>query len=230
MSRSVYVISGKRHRLTCPPIQPCLALKVNPASSKLATSMMAKLQDTIEVADVTEQVNRLAEKIRSQHVSIVEPASRTGSMAEAISTVAEEQAPDSRSEEEDGKAGQAVAGAAGQFFAEPSACPTAASATGGWAAGADGNGGGPSSSGGGPPPPAAESSGASSSWRGFSMVGHKAKSAAGAHLEGGASASSLAGSLLGPELSYGALAAAADTLDDKLAVVEHKRRWAANAV
>jgi hypothetical protein len=180
--------------------------------------MMAKLQDTIEVADVTEHVNRLAEKIRSKDPTAAGApprASGTGARPSGNGGVGGGGSGAGVGLEEQGPGQQAF------FAGEGSRSGGGSDAWGGFA---------PAAPGPGPPSPGAEGSATGFGGAAPGPAAGARGAGGGGGLEGCVSSSSLAlsgraGSLLGPEVSYGALAAAADTLDDKLAVVEHKRRW-----
>jgi len=179
---------------------------------------MEKLQDTIEVADVTEHVNRLAEKIKGKDTRPLSGGSAGGAISPLASLFGggggDCEGATSASWNEHGTKGAESGGRRGNWSpfpeqeegaaADSSAAkvPLVGPASGGeqqWAGFAV--------------PPGADSSGTKAATAGVPV---------GSALERVASVASVMS--LGPELSYGALAVAADTLDDKLAVVEHKRR------
>jgi hypothetical protein len=167
--------------------------------------MVAQLQDTIQLADVTEHVNRIADKLRSRDGGgLAARGSMAGCGAGSLPlTPLGAAAGDEFTGEEAGPGGGNGGGGGGWGAPEP---PSPAG----------GAGGRPAALG----PEASSASGLSSA----APHGHS-RTGAGASVCG----SAFGGGALGPDVGYGALAAAADTLDDKLAVVVHKRRCAGSA-
>jgi hypothetical protein len=181
--------------------------------------MMLKLQDTIEVADVTEHVSRLADKIKGRDPTGSRPPQPEAAAASPLASL---------------NGGSGADGGVAE----------ARLAAGGWGRGEGAGGDRAAWS---PIPEQPEEGGVEGSGLSAgdmatplsSVTGPSGSSRASPHHQGGGipaggsglervasvmSVLSQGGSFGAPELSYGVLAAAADTLDDKLAVLEHKRR------